>query len=1051
MDAQPAGSFDRKAFIAAVKAAIEAKSPTTLEEADEYQESGRAGEVKSDVKGLVGGNKSQAAERIETATEAPPDTSKAVPKTVAPLPQEDAGKAATIPAAGAVPKPAPPEQLNLAAGKVQADQELADGGVTEEQLARSNEPEFTGALAAKQEAARHADTAPAQFRQVEATTLTQTRTEADATTAAATTGMHGSRAAALAQVMGQKAETKSRDETRRAEVSAKVRSIFAATEADVKKILDGIDPKVDKEFETGEKAARTRFEAFVEAKMSAYKKDRYGGWLGGYRWLRDKIVGMPPAVNEFFVAGRELYLKEMDGVIARVADVVGTDLNAAKARIAAGKAQIAAYVKGLPEDLRKVGAEAATAVGDQFEQLESDVTAKQEALVDSLATKYVESRKVLDDRIEELQAENAGLVDKAIGAIKGVIGTILKLKDMLLGVLGRAAGAVTAIIRDPIGFLGKFVNAIKAGIQNFAGNILEHLKKGLQAWLFGALAQGGVELPETFDLKGVLKLVGSIFGLTWANIRSRIVAKIGAGVMGKIESGFEIVKLLMTEGLGGLWRVVQEKVGDLKEMVVTQIQDMVVTQIVKAGITWLISMLNPAGAFIKACKMIYDVVMFFVEKADQIKEFVDSVLDSVESILGGGVGAVAAKIEQTLAKMVPVLIGFLASLLGLGGISEKVKKAIETVQKPVNKSIDWVIGKAVHYGKRFLGSVKDRVKGAAKKLGTKVKKTLGIKDKTPEEIARDKQQRLEKGVAAGVAAADRFAGRSVAGRLLSPVLAVIRLRYRMTTLDVVPEGGTWSVRGEVNPTLTRPTKAAPPDPELVEAQGYVGQAVDLVDAKQVPSRGTVASVDPTAKLVNFKTSARRDIGGRKVVVAGVQHATLKDFLTAVRAKQPIAVQDLGALQHDSRWVMNVNGKFVLTPEAKDGWRKRFYGDYSAARKKWKKDMLKQPFTGDPKDGLAHPDDVKLKIHVTNRRFWSRGNFYNPTHGKRFEPTIDHDPPVVQNWNEEGRFTVQGPRKDFFSAGDLEILPWFLNSSEGSGGVSMVDEVGPDFRGPKDKQ
>ena len=36
MDAQQPGSFDKKAFIAAVKTAIEAKSPKTLKEADNY-------------------------------------------------------------------------------------------------------------------------------------------------------------------------------------------------------------------------------------------------------------------------------------------------------------------------------------------------------------------------------------------------------------------------------------------------------------------------------------------------------------------------------------------------------------------------------------------------------------------------------------------------------------------------------------------------------------------------------------------------------------------------------------------------------------------------------------------------------------------------------------------------------------------------------------------------------------------------------------------------------------------------------------------------------
>ncbi len=53
MDAQQPGTFDRSAFIAAVKTAIEAKSPKTLQEADDYRESGKAGEVAGEVKGLV--------------------------------------------------------------------------------------------------------------------------------------------------------------------------------------------------------------------------------------------------------------------------------------------------------------------------------------------------------------------------------------------------------------------------------------------------------------------------------------------------------------------------------------------------------------------------------------------------------------------------------------------------------------------------------------------------------------------------------------------------------------------------------------------------------------------------------------------------------------------------------------------------------------------------------------------------------------------------------------------------------------------------------------
>ncbi|MFC7547743.1 hypothetical protein [Plantactinospora sp. GCM10030261] len=716
MDAQQPGTFDKKAFIAAVKAAIEAKSPKTLKEADDYRESGKAGEVKGEVQGLVGQGTQGQAKDIETATEAPPDESKAVAKPITPMSEEQPGSTATIPAAGAVPKPAPAEQTNLQAGKHQANQELADAEVSEPQLARSGEPAFESALADKKAAAAHADTAPAEFRQQEQATIQQGRAEAAAETKAGVAGMQGAKGAALANLVAKKGATKSRDETKRAEVTAKIQGIFAATETDVKKILDGIDPKVEKTFEQGEATARAAFESYVAAKMSAYKKDRYGGWLGGLRWAKDKLLGMPSKVNEFYEAGRELYLKRMDEVISRVADIVGDDLAAAKKRIATGRAEIAAYVKTLPADLKKVGAEATEQVGDLFAKLESDVTAKQEATVDTLATKYVEARKGLDERIEALQAENKGLVDKAIGAIKAVINTIRELAAMLRNVLARAVGVVGEIIKDPVGFLGNLIAGVKGGILKFKDNILDHLRKGLMSWLFGALAEGGVELPTTFDIKGIVKLLASIFGLTWTNIRNRIVKQIGERAMSAAEKGVEIFQLFATQGVAGLWQMLLDKLGDIKEMILEQVKDFVVTRIITAGITWLIGLLNPAAAFIKACKLIYDVVMFFVDNASRIATFVNTVLDSVADVVRGNVGGVVEKINNVLGQMVPIIIGFLASAIGLGGIGQKIRQIIETLRKPVNKALDFII----KTGLKLAGPIIRGIAGLAGRAKAKV-------------------------------------------------------------------------------------------------------------------------------------------------------------------------------------------------------------------------------------------------------------------------------------------------------------------------------------------
>jgi hypothetical protein len=792
MEAQRPGTFDKKAFIAAVKAAIEAKSPKTLKEADSYKESGTAGEVKGEIQGMVTEGKEGQAKDIEAATEAPPDQSKAVPKQVTPMTPEQPGATAAIPAAGAVPKPVPAEQVNLEAGKQQANQEMADAEVSEDQLAKSNEPEFEAALADKKAAAAHADSAPGEYRKTEAQVIAQGKTEAAAETAGGVAGMQGAKGAALAKLVADKGKTKTKDEAKRAEVTTKIQGIFAATEADVKKILDGIDPKVDKEFTAGEAKARALFENLVSTKMSAYKKDRYGGWLGGLRWAKDKLVGMPDKVNEFYVAGRELYLKQMDVVISRVADIVGGDLTAAKQRIARGKAEIDSYVKSLPKDLQKVGSEASKEIGERFAELESEVDATQESVVDTLATKYVEARKGLDERIEKLQEENKGLVDKAIGGIKAVINTIRELAGMLKNVLARAAGVVSEIIKNPVGFLGNLIAGIKGGILKFKDNILDHLRKGLMGWLFGALAEAGVELPDSFDLKGIIKLLASIFGLTWANIRNRIVKQIGEKAMGAVEKGVEIFSIIANQGVSGLWQMLLEKLGNLKEMILEQVKDFVITKIITAGITWLIGLLNPAAAFIKACKLIYDVVMFFVNNGSRIMKFVNTVLDSVADIVKGNVGSVVNKINDVLGQMIPIIIGFLASVIGLGGIGAKIREIITKLQKPVNAALDFVIKK----GLQLAGPIIRGLKG----LGGKLKAKLRGGDDSPE----GKKKRLEKGVRSGVAAANRLAGRRVGEAALKPVLGLVGKRYGLAILEPVRQGAKWAVHGEVQ-RMTQPT------------------------------------------------------------------------------------------------------------------------------------------------------------------------------------------------------------------------------------------------------
>ena len=159
-----------------------------------------------------------------------------------------------------------------------------------------------------------------------------------------------------------------------------------------------------------------------------------------------------------------------------------------------------------------------------------------------------------------------------------------------------------------------------------------------------------------------------------------------------------------------------EKLGDIKEMILEQVKDFVITKIITAGITWLIGLLNPAAAFIKACKLIYDVVMFFVNNGSRILKFVNTVIDSVADIVKGNVGGVVNKINDVLGQMVPIIIGFLASVIGLGGIGQKIREIVETLQKPVNKALDFVI----KTGLKLAGPIIRGIKGIGGKVKAKV-------------------------------------------------------------------------------------------------------------------------------------------------------------------------------------------------------------------------------------------------------------------------------------------------------------------------------------------
>ncbi|MEU8830251.1 hypothetical protein [Streptomyces sp900116325] len=829
MDAAKPGGFDKAAFIRAVNDAIAAQAPKNLDDADKFSKSGKAEKIKGAVDGKVTAGKDASAHAITTTTNAPPDTSAAKPKQVTPMQADHPPSNPGAPnAADAAPQPQPAAVTDFSGGPKQTDQQMAAADVTDHQLASSNEPEFTGALKDKKTADAHSATAPAKARAGEKQQITEAKSGAAASGAQAMAHLTATRAAAGKAVDGGKGHAKSQDEQRRAQATGRLQKVFDATKKDVESILSGLDKKVDQQFAAGESKARAAFEADQKRRMDAYKSKRYSGLTGKGRWIEDKFAGLPKEADDLFQISRQLYVSQMQGVISSIADTIGTELGRAKARIAQGRKDLTAEVNKLPADLRKYGQEAAKDFASKFDDLESEVNDKSKQLVQDLATKYTQALHKIDDEIKKLQDANKGLVAKAVGAIAGVIKTIIELKNMLMGVLAKAATAIGKIIKDPIGFLNNLVHAVGAGLKLFLANIADHLKKGLVSWLLGTAIQAGLSLPSSFDLKGIIQLIASLLGLTWANIRARITRKgIPDRAVTAVEKSVPIAEKLAREGPAGAEKEIVAEVGDLKASILGKLTSYLIPTVIIAGITWILSLLNPASAFVRAVKAIIDIVTFVVTQGAQVLEFVNSVLDAVIAIANGGTGGVPPLVEAALAASIPTLLGLLASLLGIENLASKVKSVFHAVARPVNKVIDKIVGFIVKIGKKLWAKLKGRFKKGGRHQD---KETGGENNQTPDSRTDAQKQ---KDLTAGLNAAESLIKDNIPEHDARRHLPEIKRRYYMTSLTLTVKTDSegeqlYSIDGEVNPRGNRSGKInGPKRGDHIFALGLAGTLSEM--------------------------------------------------------------------------------------------------------------------------------------------------------------------------------------------------------------------------------
>ena len=309
------------------------------------------------------------------------------------------------------------------------------------------------------------------------------------------------------------------------------------------------------------------------------------------------------------------------------------------------------------------------------------------------------------------------LIAFVVEIIRIVIEVILQVMNFPIALIGniitKAMQAFDLIKADPVGFLKNLLKAIKQGFVQFFDNILKHLMAGLVGWLTSELKDSGVKAPEDFTLRGIISWVLEVLNITMEKIWEKLAAhpRIGPervarirSMINTLEGIWTFIKDVQERGMAAIWDKIKEQLTNLWDTVLGAVKNWIMEQIVNRIVTRLLSMLDPTGimAVVNSAIALYSAIQSFIKYLREMLEIVNSFVEGVVEIASGNTKRAADYLEGTLARSIPVIIGFLANQVGLSGIGRRIGEMIETARGLVDQALTWLVNKAVDVGGRLL-------------------------------------------------------------------------------------------------------------------------------------------------------------------------------------------------------------------------------------------------------------------------------------------------------------------------------------------------------------
>jgi hypothetical protein len=329
---------------------------------------------------------------------------------------------------------------------------------------------------------------------------------------------------------------------------------------------------------------------------------------------------------------------------------------------------------------------------------------------------------------------------------------------------------------------------------------------------------------------------------------------------------WSFIRDVQERGIAAIWEYVQSRLSTLWSTILEIAMKWIVETLVVQGTIKLLGFLDPTFimTIVNGCIAFYQGVMSTIEYIREILQIIDDYVSTIAAIARGELTPAAQKVEQGFAEALPVAIGFLAAQLGIGNIPGKIAEIILGIRQVVEAAIDWLIDQAL-------------------KLGGAILDALGGDARTKPETAEGKQARLDQGLTVAQSAVNQLPGTRIAAIAARPVLAAIRIRFGLTSLELVPRGERWVVHGTVNPEGEKETNKQPETP-VAPADASTGDREESEEVGLIDD--DVTSPEERAKVL---ADVRRVVQNEDVI------KTVLDVMRAGQMKKANRVEILRKL------------------------------------------------------------------------------------------------------------------------------------------------------------